>query len=378
MRNEILQRQQNAKSFMRKNGFNALVFADADNIQYFTGVVEPSIHACGIVILPQQAQSVLAVLWPDKEAALEKAKESIVKTYAIHNQGEVISRTLEQLKVIKGTIGVDNRSLRWLGNSLKQCLPNVELVNISYTTELRLVKAEKEIILIKKSCEIAEQGMKIALESIKPGITELELAALAEYQMMKLGSDKLKHNTVVASGYRTRLVHPFASQKKITTGDLVVIDLGAVYGGYCSDIARTFVVGRLDEETKNAFYALRTVQDVILQKLRPGLSVRELESLAQEATKTAGYSLLGHVGHSIGLQVEEHPWFMTKGLPYADVKIEKNMVLAIFQSSIERRGTNLGIRLEDTALITESGAKMLTNYPRELFSSAVSQYQLGS
>ncbi len=365
MKNEIAQRQQGTRNLMTSKGLDSLVLATAENIQYFTGVAEPSIHACGVVILSRQAQQVLAVLWLDREAALEQARESSVQAYTPDTQGRVITKILERLGVMKGTIGMDERSLKVLGSSLKRSLPNVELVNISNTVGLRAVKSEAEISLIKKACEISEQGMKIALESIKPGMTELQVAALAEYQMIKLGSDKIKHVTIVASGSRTRLIHPFASQKKIMNGDLVAIDLGAVYGGYCSDIARTFVVGKPDEEAKNAFDVLRSAQDAVLQKLRPGVSIREIETVAQEATKAAGHQLIGFVGHSIGLQVEEYPFLRVAGAPNPDLKIEKNMVVAFFQGSIQRK-RNLGIRLEDTVVVTESGAKTLTTYPREL------------
>ncbi len=366
MKNEITLRQEKARNLMSSNGFAVLVLATAENIQYFAGVLEPSIQACGVVILPPQAQSVLAVLWLDKEAALEQAKESRVETYTPETQGRVVTKTLERLGVVKGAIGIDDRALKVLGNSLRQSLPNTKLVNISNTVGLRSVKSEEEIRLIQKACEISEQGMKIALGSVKPGMTELQVAALAEYEMIKLGSDGVKHKTMVASGSRTRLIHPFATQKKIANGDLVAIDLGAVYGGYCADIARSFVVGRPDEELKNAFGALCAAQDAVLQKLRPGVSIREVETVAQEATKAAGHQLIGFVGHSIGLQVEEYPFLRIAGAPDPGLKLERNMVVAFFQSSIQRR-RNSGVRLEDTVVITETGAKMLTTYPRELF-----------
>ncbi|MBN1223756.1 MAG: aminopeptidase P family protein [Candidatus Aminicenantes bacterium] len=365
MKSEIEQRLEKAQNLMGDRGFAALAFSSAENIQYFTGVVEPSIHACGVVILLQQAKPILAVMWLDKAAAQEQAVEIEIKTYTHDNQEEVITKILERSGTDRNKIGVDERALKRLGNSLRRTFPHAELVDISNTVALRAVKSEEEIRLIQRACKISEQGMKMALESARPGMTELEVAALAEQQMIRLCSDRLKHITMVASGSRASLIHPFATNKKIAEGDLVVVDLGAVYGGYCSDIARTIFIGKPDEEIKNAFDALSTVQDIVLEKLRPGISISEIENIAFESARANGHHLIGFVGHNIGLQVEEYPFIRTAGAADPDLKLEKNMAVAFFQGSIQRK-TNVGIRLEDTVLITESGAELLTTYPRAL------------
>jgi len=365
---EVAQRQKRARKLMNNKGFNALVLATGENIQYLTGVTEASIHQCGVVIVSRQTQPILGVMWLDKKAAQEQAKEVMIKVYTPHSLGKVVTRTIERLGIAKGTIGIDDRALHVFRNSFRRSLPHAEFVNASITVqELRWVKSEQEIRFIQKACEIADQGMQVALESVEPGITELQIAALAESRMMKLGSDRMKHRTIVASGPRAGFVHPFATQKKIVKGDIVAIDIGAVYHGYCSDIARTAVVERTSEELKDGFNALRNAQDVVLQKLCSGVSMQQIDAVARGAIKPSKYHLIGHVGHSIGLIVEEYPWLMTRGTPYPDTtKLKKNMVVAFLQSSIRSKRC-FGIRLEDTAVITESGGKMLTSYPRELF-----------
>jgi len=367
MHSEIAQRREKAQKLIRDSGYEALVLSAAENIQYLTGVTEPSIHTCSVVIATQQSQPVLAVLWLDKEFAQEQAKDINIKTYTFYTQGTIIIKTLKDLGVTKGKIGMDDISLEVLGNSLRRSSSNIELVNATEEAErLRSVKTEKEISFIQKACAIADEGMRIALESLKPGMTELQVASLAEYHMITLGSDRLKHPTILASGPRTKLPHAWATQKQIENGDLVTIDLGAVYNGYCSDIARTAVVGKPSTELKDAFNAFRIAQDTVLQLLRPGVTTGEVQIAAEEATKATGYRLLAHVGHNIGLQVEEHPFLESSTEAGSDSKIEKDMVVALFQGSI-RAKQNLGIRLEDTVAITESGAKMLTTYPRNLF-----------
>ena len=368
MKSEIAQRQEKARDLMSNKGFSGLVLATAQNIQDFTGVLETSVQTCGVVVFAQQPQPALAVLWLDAEAAQGEAEGVSVETYTPTTQGKVIAAILERLGCTKGTIGMDDRAMRSVGNAVRGSLPDAEPVNASLMIEeeLRSVKSEEEIRYIQKACQIAEQGMKAAAASLKPGVTELEVAAVAESQMIKLGSDILRHTTVVASGSRIRLIHAFATQKKVESGDIVAIDLGAVYRGYCSDLARTFVVGNPDEELKKGFEVFRGAQDALLQKIRPGESIHELQEVPRKAAEAAGHGLVGHVGHNMGLQVEEHPFVMGAASPEQDREIKENNVLAFFQGSIKRE-QNLGIRLEDTVLVTDSGAKLLTNYPRELF-----------
>ena len=368
MNNELTQRQEVVQDLMAREDFMALVMSSAANIQYFTGVTEPSIHACGAVIIPRTGQPVLAVMWVDKEAAMEAVQDFTVHSYTPATQGKVVSEVLESLNAVGGPIGVDEIAMEYLGNSLRRALADIELVDVYRTIEeLRAVKSEQEIHDIQKACEISEQGMRIAQESLKPGITELEVAAVAEQHMIALGSDTMRHDIIVASGSRARLLHGFATQKRIEPGDLVAIDLGAVYRGYCSDIARTFIVGKPDGKILSAFEILREAQEAVLAMLRPSVPFREIEAVVQAVTGPTTHRLIGFVGHSLGLQVEEEPRLQSKGSEDAGPMIKKNMIVAFFQGSIKAE-QNLGIRLEDTVLVTASGAEMLASYPRELFS----------
>jgi len=371
LKNEVVLRQEKLQNLMIEKGLKALVLATPQNIQYFTGVTEPSIRTCGVVIIGQQTPPVLAVLWTDQGAGREQAENVSVETYTPTTRGRVIVEILEKSGYREGPVGVDSQAMTGLGGSLRKALPEIELVESQSVIEerLRSVKSDEEIKLIEQACQIAGEGMKAAAESLKPGITELEVASLAEHKMIKLGSDRPLHTTGVASGLRTGLVHAFATRKEIVAGEMVSIDLGAVFQGYCSDLARTFVVGEPGEDTRKAFNVFRNVQDKLIENLRPGLAVDEAQALPREYAKAAGYSMVGHTGHNIGLGIEERPFLMGAASPAPNSKIEKNNVLAFFQGSIKHEGVvNLGIRLEDSVLITGTGAKLLTDYPRELIS----------
>jgi len=343
--------------------------ATAQNIQYFTDVNEPSCLACGVVIITERSPAMLTVLWLDQEVARLQAKEVNVDAYTPDTQGKVIIEILESLGGTEGPVAMDLRASTVLGGAFRRTLPNTKIVNATFAIEeqMRSVKSEAEIKLIQKSCEIATAGMQAAVEAVKPGVSELEVACIAQDKMIALGSDEMKHPSSVASGYRVRLPHAFATQKKIEAGELVSIDLGAVYQGYCSDIARSLAIGQVDEGLKKAYSVLQGSEDAVLAKLRPGITIDEIQSIPHEFNKAAGYPMVGHMGHNVGLQVEEHPNLMETRAQKASGQIESHTVLAFFQGSIKQEGVlNLGLRLEDTILVTDQEPKVLTNFPREL------------
>ncbi len=352
---------------MRGKGFDVLVTAAPENIQYLTGVSEPSIHTCGVAIIPLNAEPTLAVMWLDEDAASKQASEVTVKTYTPYNEGEIVAKILEQAGAGKGKAGMDGGALRVLENSLRKALPNLSMTNAGNAIdEIRWIKSDEEIRLIQKACTIADKGMKTAIDALKPGITELEVSAIAESEMISLGSDELKHRTIIASGPRTGLIHPFATQKKIAKGELVAIDLGAVYQGYCSDIARTAFMGKPTEEAKMSYETLRGAQDAAFEKVKHDAPIKEIEAAAYGVAKSAKCELIGHVGHSIGLRTEEDPHLWSARMPIPE-KIEANMAIVFFQTTIQSKGC-IGPRVEDTLLVTKTGAKRLTTYPRELAS----------
>ncbi|MCD6391093.1 MAG: aminopeptidase P family protein [Dehalococcoidia bacterium] len=372
MINEIVQRQEKARDFMRRNGYSGLVVSTPQNIQYFTDVTEPSMQTCGVVIITQESEAVFAVLWVEKDTAVEQTKGVNVKTYTMASQGKEVLKVLKQLGGIQGPVAMDTTAMTELGDSFKCNLPEVEVVDVTEAIEeqIRSVKSETEIEFIRRACEIADAGMKTVAEAMKPGMTELEVASLAQHRMVTLGSDAIKHTIYVASGPRARLIHPRATQKKISAGEIVTIDMGAVIHGYTSDIARTFFIGKPPEQLQKAYETLRGAQSIMLEKLCPGIAINEIQAIPREFAKTSEFPMVGPVvGHNIGLAVEEQPFLMRNGESNPEAKIEKNNILAFFQCSVKQgKVLNLGIRLEDTVLVTESGAEMLTTYPRELLS----------
>ena len=169
--------------------------------------------------------------------------------------------------------------------------------------------------------------------------------------------------TLVASGKRTLLVHPFASEKRIEKNDLVVIDLGAVCRGYCSDICRTCIVGASNQTQEDLFKAVLEAQSAAFSQHKEGTTIGTVNKVVRGIFQKTGYAKYFPylLGHFIGLQVEEGPMIMPKN---AEIEFKSNTVVSLFQSSVFMPSAG-GVRMEDLALVTKTKSEILTRYPRE-------------
>ncbi len=361
--NELSDRLVRAQQAARSNGLAAFVLAAGDNIQYFTGITEPSIHACGVLVIPAQGRPSLAVMWLDAGAAAQVPGFDIV-TYTQANEAQVIVGRLHELGAAKEKIGMDSRAMEVIGNRMRRLLPDAEpAIAARQIGTLRLVKSAAEIKQIERACRIVAESMKSAHAALKPGISELELACRIEEKMTALGAERSQHPMMIASGERARYIHPFATTRRIADGDMVIIDIGAVSGGYNSDMARTFFLGKPASDLNEAYGFLRRLEEVMLGCLKPGIDIKELVALATGTAKDAGYELVGPVGHGVGLRHSEYAHIEVSPRTDPDLVPRENMVFALFQGSLARGDMSLGVRFEDTVLITGSGARVLTALP---------------
>jgi Xaa-Pro dipeptidase len=363
------ERLSNARKLMEKNGIDVLVLCGAENLQYLSGVTDPTLHSCGTIVLPIDGKPIMIVLWLDIEVARKQSQiqDIVVVKGAVDAKQRKVAEVLREFSTPGVTVGVDDldfSEFEALKTSFQNTSPNAKFVDASdMLSMLRFIKSDEEIKLIRKAAKISDYGMEAAVRALGVGATEIEVAAEAEYEMKKRGSWELKHPTLVASGKRTLLVHPFASEKRIEKNDLVVVDLGAVCGGYCSDICRTFIVGTPNQTQEDLFKAVLDAQSAAFSVLKEGTTIGTVNKVVRGVLQKAGYekyfpSLLGHF---IGLQLEEEPMIMPKN---ADIEFKSNTVVSIFQSSVfvPRAG---GVRIEDMALVTETKSEVLTHYLRE-------------
>jgi len=238
-----------------------------------------------------------------------------------------------------------------------------QLVPVANLIEsLRMVKTEEELQILRDAAQIADAAFEHILTYIKPGVKEIDVANELEFFMRKQGATASSFDTIVASGYRSALPHGVASEKEIATGELVTMDFGAIYKGYCSDITRTIAVGNINDELNNMYHIVLEAQKRGVSGIKAGMTGKDADQITRDYIESKGYGeYFGHsTGHGIGLEVHENPRLAATS---TDI-LEKNMVVTvepgIYVSNVG------GCRIEDDIIITETGNEVITHSPKEL------------
>lgn len=242
-----------------------------------------------------------------------------------------------------------------------QWRPTSELVET-----LRERKDADEVAAIVAAARVATDALERTLAQVRPGLTELQVAGMLEHAMRDAGSEDFAFPSIVASGERAALPHARASERAIERGDLLLIDFGAVVGGYCSDVTRTVVVGRATEEQREVYGVVRQAQERATQGVRAGMTGRDADALAREYIEQRGHGeLFGHsLGHGIGLEVHEAPRLART----ADAALPPGAVVTV-EPGIYRSGWG-GVRIEDDVHLAAEGPRILTDFTRELLELA--------
>lgn len=242
-------------------------------------------------------------------------------------------------------------------------LKNTELFSIgSVVDDLRAIKDEQEIEIINKAVEIADKAFEQVLKIIKPGITELDVAAELEYKMKKLGASGASFETIVASGIRSSMPHGIASEKKLELGDTITMDFGAMYNHYCSDMTRTVFLGQPKVEMIEIYKIVLNAQLTSEKGAIKGRTGKEVDKIARDIIYRNGYEgKFGHgLGHGLGLEIHESPRLSVGG----DKVLENNMAVTI-EPGIYVEGLG-GVRIEDTIIIRDDNPRVLTKSAKEI------------
>ena len=294
----------------------------------------------------------------------EQAQNQTKNFEIIKHEDGLFKKAAEEIKNCGAKkIGFEGKSITFdQYNSLREKLPEVELKSVELDS-LRQIKDEAEIFYIRRACEIADKAFTEILNFIKVGMTENEVAAELEYLMRKFGAEKNSFDTIVASGVRGSLPHGIASEKKICAGELVTMDFGAIFGGYCSDMTRTICIGRVSDDWKKIYENVLTAQLHGLEIIKIGVSGKSADEAVRNKLKNFNLDkYFSHsLGHSLGIEIHEEPRLS----PLSKCEsLEKNMIVTdepgIYIPNVG------GIRIEDTVLITENGAETLTKSPKNL------------
>ncbi|MEM3786159.1 MAG: Xaa-Pro peptidase family protein [Nitrososphaeria archaeon] len=361
---KFLKRIESLQKLMNQKSIDLLVVNNRENLIYLTGLLEIE---CMAILIPKDSESMAVTLSQDAEYVQDKAG---IKTIGYHFPKESLGSKLVELlsksarKV--SSIGFERYFVDYeVYEKLREVVNERIFVNASdIFYKARSVKDASEIELIKKASDIVLMGVDAAIQTIKPGVSELDVLAEAEYSMLKAGSYGSSFRPQIASGNRCLITHPVATDKKIQADETVIVSLGSTYQGYCSKISRTVYIGKIDDESKKVHDMLTTIQKRLIETVKPGISSDEIYSSAEKILKDFNYkrNFLEVLGYGIGIRQSE--FYPIIGKARKDL-LEPNMVISLLLPVVYG-SDNKGFKLTDIIWIKDNHNEVLTKYPYEV------------
>lgn len=363
-------RLEKCRRLMKESGLNVLLLNKPANMFYLTG----DGRLCAYAMINQEGKVALGV--PQTDVVDVKALAHFDHIAGFEDEVGMIHSIAHDFTRFGIEDGVMGLEYTYLTQSMMSMLTHphgkpkgVTVKDCTHViSELRLVKEPGEIERIRTAAKLAAIGMAKAIEAVKAGITESQVAAEAEYAMRQAGAEEF-WRTYVSSGPRTNIAHGIPTSRKLQTGDLVMIDIHPVVNGYSADICRTVCVGKPTAEQQAAYDLYLKAQQATVAKVKAGAKMLDLEETFHGMLKDAGHGehIFGPPIHGVGIEFEEsplpagHAFFHGEKEP---LPLEANIVIAVGNCGLYTGPW--GVRVEDTVVAGENGPLVLTDHPRQL------------
>jgi Xaa-Pro aminopeptidase len=355
----FLARQKKLREYLATTRFDALLVSHLPNIRYLCGFT----GSAGLLLIEEAGSVFFTDVRYDTQSRDEvKGAKVIIAPKAVWNA--LVEWMKGRRKRSRGwTIGIEAEHLTVAEKKrLTDLLPSGQrLRNASTLVErMRMVKDEDELGLIRSAVRVGATLFERALEVLKPGVKEAEVAAEMEYAARRAGAEEMSFPTIIASGARSALPHGRATEQAIGAGGFVVCDFGVILAGYCSDQTRTVWVGAASgatgEEARDAYEAVREAQQAAIAAVRPGIRVAEVDLAARKVLRKTGLEryFTHSTGHGVGLEIHEAP----RVAAGQRALLQAGMVITI-EPGVYFPG-KWGVRIEDMVAVTEGGCEVLT------------------
>ena len=345
-------RQQNLRDHLATTQFDALLVSHLPNIRYLCGFAGSS----GLLLVEESGSVFFTDVRYDTQAHAEvKGAKVVIARQAVLNAAADRIAALRGKQVIAieaDHVTVSDRK------RLNDLLPtHLRLKNASSLVErARMVKDEDELAVIRSAVNLGAKLFDRALEVMRPGVKESDVAAEMEYAARRAGAEEMSFSTIIASGERSALPHGRASDKPIKPGGFAVCDFGVILDGYCSDQTRTVWVGSVSEDARVGYEAVLEAQLAAIAAVRPGVSVGEVDGAARKVLRKRGLGryFTHSTGHGVGLEIHEAPRLAAG----QKAVLQPGMVITI-EPGVYFPG-KWGVRIEDMVTVTARGCDVLT------------------
>lgn len=337
---------------------DALLITSLPNVRYLTGFSGSN----ALVVVTAKD----CVLLTDFRYATQVEEELGASTRVRIESANLWTGLWAQLATLSGVERIGFESMHLLHRDFARLLEQGARWSWRPTTDLvetrRAVKDAGELAHIERAIAMAETALHQTVPMLRPGLSETAVAGILERHLREAGSEDFPFPSIVASGPRSALPHARASDRVLETGDFVLLDFGAVTAGYCSDITRTFVLGRASDEQREVYEIVREANLRASGALRVGMTGMAADAVARDYIDARGFGeAFGHsLGHGIGLEVHEAPRLAR----IVESPLAAGTVVTI-EPGIYRAGWG-GVRIEDDVFLSDAGPRVLTGFPREL------------
>lgn len=342
------------------DGVDCALIASDINRRYFTGMKSSD---GTVLIFRGKTYLIIDFRYIEKARASVQCAEVIEQKKLFPQIQELLARHGAKVMAIES----ETMTVKSL-NSYRHFFPELKIDDSdrlsNEISKLRMIKDEEELACIRKAQEIAEKSLDELLPFIRPGRTEREVALELNRLMFENGAEDLSFETIVLAGTNTSMPHGVPSDKRIEDGEFVLMDFGAVWNGYHSDMTRTVCVGEPSEEMKKVYEIVLEAQQAGLDAARAGMTGQELDRISREIIEAAGYGAnFGHsLGHGVGLEIHEKP----NASPGYKLPLPAGAVVTV-EPGIYIAG-KFGVRIEDFVILTENGNVDLTKSAKNIIS----------
>lgn len=333
---------------LSRMNIQGMIILNPNNIRYLTGIV-----AEGTLLITRKENIYIT------DSRYKEAVNNVLTIddgIIVYDVRDISKEDYENFFLFCENVGFEEDYISYA--KYKECMYMYKINNFLETDgmieEQRMIKDKEELEAIKKACNITDQCFSHICKYIKVGMTEKEIALEIERYFKLNGAEDIAFESIVASGKNSSMPHAIPTEKKIENGDVITIDMGCKYKGYCSDMTRTIFVGYVPEQIKPIYDLVLKNQELTLEEMKEGANARVLTMMVESDFKINGHSLDHALGHGVGLSIHENPVIGRK-----DYLLRENMVVTN-EPGIYIPG-KFGVRIEDTVLITKSGCIKLTH-----------------
>ncbi len=342
------------RNMIAGSGVNAMLVSRPENRFYLTGFTGTS----GAVLITPAGACLITDFRYEEQARCQSPHCRVV--LAQETVLDTLASVMEQTGA--GTLGCEGDYLtQQQFTALGEKFGEGVIPLYGRVEELRRIKDETEIECIFRAADLSDRAFKHVLPLLREGVSEGELALELEFFMRREGAAGVAFPLIVASGPRSAMPHGRASDRRLSAGDMVIMDFGPILDSYCSDMTRTVAVGRADKKMGDVYRIVLEAQLAGIMAVREGVRASEVDGAARAVIEGYGFGKnFGHsTGHGLGLQIHENPRLSSRD----ETVLKKGMVVTV-EPGIYLPGLG-GVRIEDTVLVMEKGCRVLNSSPKD-------------